>query len=235
MLIPMSLGLAGQRPVPVSFVGGNSNGDIGGAHTVTVALNSLTGGDASAASAGDFVVVAACVGDNVNDLPVVDTSGYTTLVSGYVNDSYDTNYIVAYKYLNSAEASVTVSAGGRFNSALTVIAYVYTNVDPIDPIGGSAAAEETNTAKADPPSIAAEGCCIGIGFAAVPADDYDFASSDLDDFRTLNLSATYSGMTGIGHLLDQPAGAFNPAEFSLATADNAGFSCAGVSMYLNAG
>lgn len=221
----------------IQFVGGATNSMLGsGSVGATIPLTSgLTGGIASAASAGDLVI-AAFAAASTSNLTLSITSGYTLIgTEQYSDDGHDTNLRVAYKFI-SGDTETTFGFTGVGNPGAVAV-YVFRGVDPTTPLD-VAIAETTglNTVLANPPAITpvtpgAFIVCVGAGAANTGAEN-TFTSSDLTNFRTVAKRDGREAILGIGHKPDWVSGAFNAAAFGFTGGDGTNNSNASVSIAL---
>ncbi len=189
----------------------------------TLPLNSgLTGGIASAAASGDFVVAAFGTGTSSNrTLSITDGStGYTLIGSElYAEDSGgDTSLRVAYKFI-TGDTTVTFGPTGDTDDAGAVAAYVFRGVNTTTPLDVSAAtATAGDSGNPDPPSITpvtSGAFIVCVGATGFRGSSGSFSSSDLTDFMSVYSSnADWDVTMGIGHKPDWVSGAFNPAAFT---------------------
>ena len=205
----------------IQYVGGNT-GQWAGATTgnTTVSLTALTGGIASSASSGDFVVAAYATGSVADrTLSITDgTNAYTLVASElYVNSTTDTNLRVAYKRLTGADASVTFGPTRNAEDAGAAAVHVWRGVDPTNPLdvaAVTAVASITFSGRPNPASITPTttgAVIIAVGGAAAGTGAV-FTSSDLSNFRTATSAGAWGAMIGIGSYA-WSSGAFDPAQF----------------------
>ena len=205
----------------IQYVGGNT-GQWAGATSgnTTVSLTALTGGIASSASSGDFVVAAYATGSVAyRTLSITDgTNAYTLVASElYVNRTTDTNLRVAYKRLTGADASVTFGPTGNAADAGAAAVHVWRGVDPTNPLDVAAVTAVASIPFSGRPNPAAitptttGAVIIAVGGAAAGTGAV-FTSSDLSNFRTATSADTYDAMIGIGSYA-WSSGAFDPAQF----------------------
>lgn len=156
--------LMASRP-DIIYVGGMT-GSAAGSTTDDAFTLTLTGGIASAPSAGDVVVVAAATASTVDRGYRI--SGYTQVSDLHGDDTYDTNLWLGYKVLTGADASFTITGGsGAADDSLAVCAMVFRNINSLAPVN-SVIAEEADGGNAEPgnPSITLTG---GIASVAIMA------------------------------------------------------------------
>ena len=218
----------------IQYVGGNTGtwaGDTYGNNTVS--LTALTGGLASSASSGDFVVAAYATNSFDNGtLSITDETNAYTLVA---SETDDTNLRVAYKRLTGADASVTFGPTGSVEEAGAAAVHVWRGVDPTNPLDVAAVTAVASTTFSGQPNPAAitptttGAVIIAVGGAAA-ATGAVFTSSDLSNFRTATSEDDCDAMIGIGSK-DWTSGSFDPAQFGGGTT-GPGDSWAAVTMAL---
>jgi hypothetical protein len=191
--------------------------------TSTIALNSgLTGGIASAVSAGDLVIGVFSVG-STSDLTLSITDGtnpYTLIGSElYSSSTYDGNLRVAYKFMGSTpDTSITFGGTGGTANGGAMIAYVFRNVDQSNPLDVAAVtATGVASEKPNPPAITP----VTPGAFIVAAGGHGHQSAgatyitptDLTGFRVDVFNSTNDGTGAIGHKNDWVSGSFDPQEW----------------------
>lgn len=138
--------------MPIQLVGYTAVTSRATTATITVPINSLTGGIASSPAAGDLILVFTGWGSTNNGDPGV--SGFFELADLYGNGSNnDTNAAVAYLLAGSTPpTSITVNSVTSTNPKGTLVA-VFRGVDPSTPFD-AALATLTTTAEnnVDPPA-----------------------------------------------------------------------------------
>lgn len=225
---------------PIVFVGGDVILFAGGTTNNTLTWNGtgsgtdvkLRGGIATLPRSGDFVIAALTIASTANtDMSGKLTgSGFTNLTELYSDDTYDTNLLVAYKFVGSTVDTSTVITGGSGSTsdAMTLALYVLRYVDPVTPFDVTeTTATGINGRRADPPAITpvtpgafiigiggnASGSATelgGSGFTTVN----DTAQSDvLNGFATSYVTDTNAAATGIGLYRNWTSGSYNPNEF----------------------
>ena len=197
---------------------------------VVVDLTALTGGIDTAAAVGDFIVV--CEGNGGH---YANISGYTTIKTVTNFDSsaspdVKSEIYTAYK-ISTGDTSVTVlRTSGNYDVGTTTI-LVFRGVDPTTPLDviWPLSAKADNNVLADPPAITpvtdgAVVVCVGHGGIDTGSSaTRSYSSTDFDEFFTnWNHYATDGGgsVIGVGYKKIDPAGAFNPAAFTLTGADS---------------
>lgn len=119
----------------IQFVGGTAVSNIGTAATYAVSLTGLTGGIASAPTAGDVILVLTGWASTTDGTPGVSTAGYTEITELYVNATSDANLSASYLVVGATPpTSVTVfGTTSAANSKATVVA-VFRGVDNTTPL-----------------------------------------------------------------------------------------------------
>jgi hypothetical protein len=115
----------------ISYVGGKTATITSSLSTTTsVSLTDLTGGSNSSPSQNDIVIVGYSIGSAVSRTAQFSISGYTTLASLTVADTYDGNLGVFYKIMSaSPDTTVTIPATGLVGDSGAVTIQVFRNVD----------------------------------------------------------------------------------------------------------
>lgn len=222
----------------IQYVGGTTAQITGSTATTTnVSLTGLTGGLASAAAAGDVVVVFYGVGSTVARTLTI-TTGYTQLASLTIADTYDANLVVAYKRMGGTpDTTVTVSATGATADSGAVALQVWRYVDQYAPIDVAVAtATSTNSVLADPPVITpatAGAMIIAGGAGAHNAGVATYSSSDLRNFITVGgINNTNDVTVGMGSRAGGSGSAFNPAAFTFSAGNSGQYSWCAVTLVL---
>ena len=209
----------------LQYVGGYTLGFAGQTTDLAITLTSLTGGVASSPSEGDFVLVCYVV-SGTSDLNLI-VAGYTEVNEQYSNDDYDTNIVVAYKFMTSTpDTSLTLTNGTlSTNNGGAIAIQVWRNVNTVTPfvsLGGTdfLYAGTTNSPLANPPSVSStylneDRAIIACGGAAGFGGNVGtFTSSDLTGFLTSLGTDTNGATVGMGYKLNQTA-TFDPAAFGI--------------------
>lgn len=225
----------------IQYVGGTTAQITGSTATTTnVSLTGLTGGLASAAAAGDLVVVYYGVGSTVARTLTI-TTGYTSVASLTISDTYDANLVVAYKFMGSIpDTTVTVSATGATNDSGAVAIQVWRYVDPIlpldTPITAGSIGTVTNTVLCNPQqnTPATAGAIIIAGGAGAHSRGVQtYSSSNLSNFLTIGGPDNTNDVTiGMGSRAGVAGTSFDPATFTFSAADLAQFSYCTLTMGL---
>ena len=117
--------------------------------STSISLTSLTGGTRSAAAAGDFVLVVSGQGIDTGTTNNIDIVGYTNIANlvstSTVRD--DLFLDVGYKYLTSADTSVSITNG------VASVAYVFSGVSQSNPLDVTSTTSLTGTVSVSPPAI----------------------------------------------------------------------------------
>jgi hypothetical protein len=227
----------------IQFVGGATAGKAGATSgNTTIALNSgLTGGIASAVSAGDLVIAVFGTGSTADrTLAITDgTTNYTLIGTElYANDTFDTNLRVAYKFMGGTpDTATTFGPTGSANDAGAMAVYVFRGVDSTTPLDVSAATTTIiNSLLVVPPDVTpstAGAFPVVAGAAAHNGGVDTFTSSDLTDFRTQGGTNDTNDVTiGIGHQDNWTSGATNYATWGCTQATSNTYSCAAVTFVL---
>jgi hypothetical protein len=224
----------------IQYVGGataRKSGTTSGTSTIPIDAG-LTGGIASAAQSGDFVIgFFACGNSTTPTLSITDGSSDYTPVTGQIaaSDTADTDLYAAYKRITS-DTDVYFGHTASVENAAAMAVMVFRGVDATTPLDVAVVtATGTSDGNANPGSItpATNGAVIvAVGAAAdVGVVDYDtFTSSDLTDFLTISKDDTYGIIIGVGYY-QWISGAFDPAAFNV-TYDSASDSWAAITFAL---
>lgn len=222
----------------LQFVGAIKNG-WGGATSGnnTLSLTALTGGIASSAQAGDFVIAVYATGSTGDrTLTITDgTTNYTLIGSELYSNAafFDTNLRVAYKRLTGADASVTFGPTTNALDGGAAIVYVWRGVSSTTPLDVAATTSTgINTGRPDPPAITpvSAGSKIIVIGAAASGTGVAFTASYLSSFQRQGGIDSNDIEVGIGYV-DWTSGAYNPAQFTGGTTE-AGHSWAALTLAL---
>jgi hypothetical protein len=226
----------------IQFVGGATANKVGNTvATSTIALDSgLTGGIASAVSAGDLVIAAFATGSVADrTLSITDGSSNYTLIGSelYADDDKDTNLRVAYKFMGGTpDTATTFGPTGNVDDAGAMAVYVFRGVDTGTPLDVAATtATGTNSGLPNPPSITpitAGAFPVHIGACGHSGGADTFTSGTLVDFMTDGANDTNDATIGIGHVDNWTSGASDPAAFGFSQVDSNTFSWAALSLVL---
>lgn len=219
----------------IQYVGGYVEGFVGTTSDATISLTSLTGGLASAPAAGDLVIVYFGTGSTtVRDLFV---SGYSVIQRRSSSDNYDTNLVVARKFMGGTPDTSFTLTGGTFSAddAGAVAVQVWRGVNTTTPLDvASISRAGNNSVRCDPPFITpiTSGAIIVAGGAgAHNAGTRTYSSSDLTDFISVGANDTNDVTIGLGYKV-WTSGAFDPALFTFSSTNNSAFSWAAVTLAL---
>jgi hypothetical protein len=223
-------------PAGIQYVGGHAEGFAGTTSNVTIFIDDLLGGLASAPAAGDLVIVYFGTGSSVDrNLVVAD---YTEIVELYANDIYDANLVVAYKFMGGTPDFSFVLTGGTLNTsdAGAVAVQVWRGVDPATPFDVTqTTATGIDTVRCDPPAITptTSGAVIVSGGAGAHTRGAPgtYSSSDLTSFISAAGNASVDAVVGLGYHV-WTSGSFNPAQFTFAQSDSSLHSWAAVTLAL---
>lgn len=219
----------------ISYVG-SAFAEGYGTSNLIVDFTNLTGGSASAPSEGDFAVVFYAIG-STNDFPPIGvaTPGYTIEQNLFVNDSFDTNFLVAYKRLITTDTSVTLTGGDIAFNRKAAFVHIFRGVDSASPLDVPSTASTTpNTVRANPPAITpvTPGSWVVAGGGGVSVRTTErYGSPDLDGFVEFHNDISDSVIIGSGYI-ENVSGLTNPAQFTIVSADSIGFSSAAVTLAL---
>lgn len=220
----------------IQYVGGTTKNRIdGGFGGATISLTSLTGGIASAPSAGDIVIVVYSVG-STSDLSIgVTTSGYTEIVELYRDaPTVDTNLSVSWKRMGSTpdtSVSVTVPASAADGSSVCV--QVYRGVDATTPFDVTATTQTDPGTSPNPPEITpvtSGALILAAGACGFYGTGMTFTASYLSNFIQIYGDDTNDTCAGIGNVA-WTSGPYNPAAWT-ASSSPVGSSAAAVTMAL---
>lgn len=210
----------------IQYVGARTGSGSTSGGTVTVSLTTLTGGIASAAAIGDVVVIVIGVAGATNAPASPTVTGYTLIDSAGANDTNATCIYVGYKILTAADTSVAYTWTAS-NGSSTAYVSVWRNVDATYPLDVNAITVGVqNTILANPNSITpvtSGAYIIAAGAGASSAGVQSYSSSDLTDFKSTGLNASYDSVIGGGYN-EWTSGAFNPAAFTFSTSNSSAYS-----------
>lgn len=205
----------------LTYVGGASNAVALSASTtsVTISINGLSGGIASAPAAGDIVIFAFAFAADQNQSSTIG-NGFTQIASLYSDGTtHDSRLTVAYKVMGSTpDGSVTITGNLFSDFSYAWAVQVWRNEDPTTPLDVSTVtATAINSSRANPPAITTVSnnsvvVAIGAGaFANTTALNY--TTTDLSNFRTSAAQDTNSVVIGMGSALVSTPGTFDPVAF----------------------
>lgn len=213
----------------ISFVGGFVEGYAGSlSSTHSLSLTSLSGGLDTSPQENDFVLAVLSAADT-NPTGYTWPGGWTKIGTDlYANGSYDNNLTCAYKIMGaSPDTSVAVPATGDNDGAGAALAYVWRGVDQSTPLDvASTGTTGTGSLIANPPSItpATSGALIvalgGASHNLGTANDFTHA---LDNVFSDTGDDVLDAVVGACSFDGWTSGAYDPAAFGHAGADNAIF------------
>lgn len=189
-----------------SNVGGSVNNVITFANSVTADLEE-----------DDFVIVMHCLPTSTLATLNVITTGYTTLRTDYVNGTtYDTNFFVSYKRMGKTpDSNVILSSSGSTNQGTLSGVYIFRNVDTNSPFDVTSTTANATYVAPNPSAITpvTRNALIFVAATSAFTGTSLYTSTDLEGFRTVNLSETTSdGILGAG-FTKWTTGAFDPGIF----------------------
>jgi hypothetical protein len=209
----------------IRFVGGatsNKGGAVSG--NTTIALNSgLTRGSRPAVAQDDFVLAVFASGSIADrTLSITDgTTEYTVVdTERYVDNNDDLNVRVAYKFMGSTpDTSVTFGPTGSLDDAGTMAVYVFSGVDPNNPLDVAAVVTTGTAMLANPGSITPvtkSSAIVVIGAAGFSGSFRTLVdTNELKSYFATTVNDTYDVTIGIGHRLSYPAQAYDPVAFGV--------------------
>jgi hypothetical protein len=216
------------------FVGGKTYGfGIGTTGDFDVPLTGLTEGSDTSPSLGDLVLVYFSTGSATNrDLQIF---GYTEIVELYSSDTYDTNLLVAYKFMATSGdlTEFTVVGGSRSVEDGNALAIQVWRDVGTPALAGSLT--ETNTVRFTAPAATptAQGSIIvvggGGGYSAAAQTYTD--NSALTNWQTLSGSDTYDTAVGLGYKA-WTGGTFTPSRVGVTVGDTTSGSCASATLII---
>jgi hypothetical protein len=222
---------------PIQYVGGRTTSGAGTTSNVVISLTTLTGGLASAPSAGDLVIVYFGTGSTADrNLVVAD---YTEITELYANGSaYDTNFVVAYKFMGSVPDTTVTLTGGSLSTAdaYTVAIQVWRNVDSSSPFDVTVNTSTlTNSVLANPPSqtsVSNFAVVVAAGAGGHDTGTRTYSSSNLSSFLSVGGDDTNDSTVGAGFASLGLPRAFDPAAFTFSGSTSASFSSAAATTIL---
>lgn len=224
----------------IQYVGGVTASIPGSTATTTdVSLTSLSGGMGSRPRTGDIIIVFYGVSSTADRTFGVTTDGYVEIAELYVNDTYDANLSVSFKFAGiNADTIVTLSATGATTDAGAVAIQVFRGVSPTLPFSATATtAIGSNSVLANPPAITptiAGSIVVAGGAGAHTAGVQTYSSSNLLNFISNGgADNTNDVVVGMGWNRGQQSVAFDPAAFTFSAASAATNSWAAATLALN--
>jgi len=206
--------LLGANKSGIQYVGGYVQGFAGTTSDVTISLTSLTGGLATQPAVGDFVIIYFGTASTADRNLVV--SGYTEVVELYSDDTYDTNFVIARKFMGATPDTSVTLTGGTLNAADagTVAVQVWRNVNvasPFDVASESRVDDGQATATFDSITPVTTGAVILASAAcAHNGGDRFYSNSNLTNFITTGGNDTNDSTIGAGYHY-WTSGSFTPA------------------------
>jgi len=225
-----------SAPAPtIEYVGGSVTAFPGQISTRNISLTSLTGGLASAPSAGDLVIIYFGTASAADRNLVVEN--YVEVVELFASGVFDTNLVVAYKFMSGTPDTSLNLVGGTLSSSDSgaVAVQVWRGVNSTTPFDVTEATQTTiNTVLCNPPAITpvTPGAIIvagGVGTHTFGVATY--SSSNLTGFQTAGANGTYDATVGLGYHA-WTSGSFDPAQFTFSGTDNTNNSWAAVTLAL---
>lgn len=222
MLPGLGSAIVGAGFSGIQFVGGAVAGKVGATSgNSTIALNSgLTGGIASAAQAGDFVLAAFATGA-LSDRTLVITDGTNnyTLVGSELYSSasgIDTNLRVAYKFITS-DTDTTFGPTQSNDDAGVMAVYVFRGINTTTPLDVTpTTATASFNQRPDPPAITpvtpgAFIVAIGAGGGLLSPDPFEqnFGGT-LKGFIKQFQTDTNNAAMSLGYKDDWVSGSYDP-------------------------
>lgn len=208
----------------IQYVGSNIGTKAGSTSgTTTLSLTALTGGISSSAAIGDLVIAVFATGSTANRTLSI-TTGYTTVnTERYsIGATYDTNLLVAYKFLTAADTTVTFGPTGNNADAGAYAVHVFRGVDSTaqPPDGdfyfGWNGLDGANTGRPSfstsffNPAYPAESTLYVVG-AGAAATGAVFTQSYLSGFRTATSADTNDVSLGAGYIDLTSSADYTPA------------------------
>jgi hypothetical protein len=137
----------------LQYVGGAEGAGTSAAFNVS--LTALTGGAASAAAAGDLVIVSDGFVSIADGNPGVGTAGYTEIADLYKSDSNDANLSVNWKIMGGTpDTTVSCNGSGVSTNVSVCAVQVWRNVNQTTPLDvTSTTATAANTGVPNGPAI----------------------------------------------------------------------------------
>lgn len=220
------------------YVGSNIGSRAGStSQGITLSLTSLTGGISSSAKAGDIVIAATASGSSANRALSITSSGYTTFSHIYVNGTVDTNLLVGYKVLTTAETSVACGPSLNTADALTFAAHVWRGVDKVTPLDVTQQSDTfVNFTRPTPPPITpvTTGAQIILVGAGANATTSNYSASGVSNFITTASADTYDSVIGMGSVA-WTSGTYTPAQWTGGAADGGSYTSAAYTIALRPG
>jgi hypothetical protein len=178
---------------------------------------------------GDLILIAAAVGDTVNNALAAPTEGSYADVIGatiYSNDTNDVNLNVFWKFHNGTDTTATFAAVGGTNASNVAVCMVFRGVATVaqgGPFSTTAVqASGVDTSNADPGQIAtATGDCVVIvgatGHTGGGTATYTNPTNYTTNAAVRAHNDTIDCLVGMGYRLSGYANPENPGAFTAAT------------------
>ncbi len=204
--------IGGSSSLPLEFVGGAV---LTASSTITpsFSLTSLTGGVATAPSAGDIVVVAVSFVNNTDQNIACTTAGYTEIADLFPGLSPNVQMAVYYKVLSSAETSVafnTVVAPVTTRAAI----HVWRNINAIPLAATSTTRTSTASAVPDAPLITTvNNNAVVLAFGAGSTAGIFTTLTSPSGMTNFFQSSSSSAGAAVASAVVSTAGAYDPAAF----------------------
>lgn len=228
---------AGVAPAyqTIRYVGGRTTASSGSTSDLVVQLTGLTGGIGTAPVAGDLVIVYVATASTADRDLVV--AGYTEVTELYSNDVYDTNLVVAYKFMGGTPDTTFTITGGTQSASDggSVGVQVWRNVDTSNPFDVTfTSSTGINSVRALPPAITptTQNAVIVSGGAGASSSTQSYlANNNLDGFTSTGSAGTNRSVVGTGYKR-WVSGTFTPTLFEASGTDSTNNSWAAVTMAL---
>lgn len=211
--------LLGANKSSIQYVGGYEQGFLGTTSDVTISLTSLTGGLATQPAVGDFVIIYFGTASTVDRDLVV--SGYTEVVELYSNSTFDTNFVIAWKFMGATPDTSVTLTGGTFSiqDGGTVAVQVWRNVNVASPfdVAGSSGIGAGSRATFSSITPVTAGAVILASAACAHNDGSRFYSQedpDLTNLLSVGSNDTNDSTIGVGYKY-WISGSFTPQAFEL--------------------
>jgi len=231
--------IIGSSPsiIEIEYVGGYTEGFVGLITDKSISLTSLTNGLDTSPSTGDIVIIGFTYGDGATRDMMAMPTGYTALANLIADNTYDINFITAYKYMGTTpDTSITLPGGtGSTSNGGTVAVSVWRGVQGVVPTNINV---EKNigpiTVLPNPPSITPNitgSVVVAVGAGSHTRGIYTFSSSDLDNFITVGIGDTYDSTIGMGSKLWE-SGTIDPAAWTFGSTDSSAYTSGAVTFAL---
>jgi hypothetical protein len=228
MLFHKLLGATAAGPAGIQFVGGRAAVSSTSTATPTFDLTGLSGGIASAPSAGDIVIACISLKSGTDRDIQCTTSGFIELADLYANGTNDSQLGVFYKVLSTAETTVSFSFVLSTTSYFAVHVWRGQNATPLD----ATRTTTTNTTSGRPnapaiTTVTPGAVVIAVGAAAgASATPLSNLTAPTDMVNFFQSTEADTASVGIASALRPTAGAFDPPTFGGGSTNTANSSCA---------